>query len=170
MRKRLILTIFTFSLACLLWGQKNPVDDLFNKYSEKEGFTSVYISGRMLTLFAGEDSKAKNPDNILFRLKSIRIMSENDSLSTGQYNFYTELNKKLDFSVYEELMVVKDGPEITKFLIKQSGNMISELLMITGGKSGNTLISIKGDFKLKELSELSKAVGIEELEPLKNVK
>ena len=62
-----------------------------------------------------------------------------DSLLNKNLNFYTELSKKLNLSVYEELMVVKEGPDITKFLIKQSGKTISELLVITGGPGGNSL-------------------------------
>jgi hypothetical protein len=67
------------------------------------------------------------------------------------------------------LMVVKDAGEITKFLTRQKGNTISELLVITGGKNGNTLISIRGDINLKDLSNLSKTVGIDELEQLDNI-
>jgi len=110
-----------------------------------------------------------NPDNIMLRLKSIRILSENDSLSTGNVNFYTELSRKLDLSVYEELMVVKEGNDITKFLIRQNGNTISELLVISGSSRGNSLISIRGQINLKELSQLSKEIGIEELEELEGI-
>ena len=167
--KKLILLFSTILLSGWVFGQSNPVDDLFDKYSDREGFTSVLFSGRLLNLLGGAEAKDGNPDNLLLRLKSIRILTEDDSLSQGNVNFYTELSRKLDMSVYEELMVVKEGAEVTKFLIRQNGNKISELLMISGGKGGNAIISIRGDFLLKELSDLSKTVGIEELEPLKNV-
>lgn len=167
--KKLFL-IFNVILICSwAYGQSNPVDDLFDKYSDREGFTSVLFSGRLLNLLGGAEARDGNPDNLLLRLKSIRILTEDDSLSQGNVNFYSELARKLDMSVYEELMVVKEGSEVTKFLIKQNGNKISELLMISGGKGGNTLISIRGDFLLKEISDISKTVGIEELEPLKGV-
>ena len=57
----------------------------------------------------------------------------------------------------------------TKFLTIQKGDIIKELLVITGGPSGNSLISIKGDLNLKSLSELSKNAGIQELEKLEDV-
>ena len=72
-------------------------------------------------------------------------------------------------SEYEELMVVKEGPDITKFLIRQKGDVISELLVVTGGPGGNSLISIKGDLNLKSISELSKTVDIQELKNLDNL-
>jgi hypothetical protein len=150
-------------------AQTNPIDELFEKYSEKEGFTSIYISGKMLNMLSGLKSNPEKPGNVMSRLKSIRILTEDDSLSTIRVNFYSELSKRLDFSVYEELMVVREGPDVTKFMIRQNGDTVSELLMITGGAKGNSLISIRGDINLKELSELSESIGIEELEHLENV-
>jgi hypothetical protein len=66
-------------------------------------------------------------------------------------------------------MVVKEGPDVTKFLVRQKGDIISELLMITGGPGNNTLISIKGDLDLKSLSELSEDTGIDELKDLEKI-
>jgi len=66
-------------------------------------------------------------------------------------------------------MVVKEGKNTTKFLTIQKGDIIKELLVITGGPGGNSLISIKGDLNLKSLSELSKNAGIQELEKLEDV-
>ena len=167
--KKYIFIIIALLTCQAINAQTNPIDELFNKYSEKKGYTSVYISGKMLGMLAGMEEKTGNEDNIMTRLKSIRILSEDDSLSGGNVNFYDELSKKVDFSEYEELMVVKEDREITKFLIRQSGKSVSELLVITGGKNGNALISIRGDLNLRELSKISETVGIEELKPLNNV-
>jgi hypothetical protein len=161
--------IITALLICpFLNSQTGPIDELFDKYTEKEGFTSVYISGKMMNMLANLDSESGNKDNVILRIKSIRILSQ-DSLSTEKVNFYNELSRKLDFSVYEELMVVKESHEVTKFLIRQNGKSISELLVITGGTGGNALISIRGDLNLKELSNLSKTLGVEELEQLEDI-
>ena len=116
----------------------------------------------MFGLFAGADTGEVNPGPFLSRIKSIRILTE-DSICVDKVNFYTELGKKIDFSAYEELMVVSEPKEMTKFLIKQKGNTISEMLVISGGSGKNTLISIRGEFNLKELSQMSNSLGIDEL-------
>ncbi len=164
----------TFSILCvllitqLIQAQSGAIEAFFDKYAEKKGFTSIYISGKMLNMLGAMSKDPGEEDNILLRLKSIRILSEDDSLSGGKVNFYSELSRALDLSKYEELMVVREGPDVTRFLVIQTGDVISELLMIAGGSGGNSLISIKGDINLKELSELSKTMGIEELEQLEN--
>jgi hypothetical protein len=167
--KKIFLSITALCLTLMMQAQSNPVDEMFNKYSEKQGFTVVSISSKMFSMFADKDVENKDADDIISRLKSIKILTVEDSLLNKNLNFYSELSKKLDLSVYEELMVVKEGPDITKFLIKQSGNTISELLVIKGGPGGNSLISIRGNLNLKNISDLSKSVGIQELKPLDKI-
>jgi hypothetical protein len=167
--KKLFLFLTSLSLSIIIQAQSNPIDEMFNKYSEKDGFTVVTISSKMFSMFADQDNGNKDSDDIISRLKSIRILSVEDSLLNQNLNFYSELSRKLDMSVYEELMVVKEGKDITKFLIRQNGNLISELLVITGGPGGNSLISIKGDLNLKNISDLSKNSGIQELKNLERI-
>jgi hypothetical protein len=167
--KKLILLSTALCMVTLLHAQTNAIDEFFDKYSEKDGYTTVTISSKLLSLFAGKKANGDG-SNIINRLTSIRILSVEDSILNQSVNFYKELTKKLDLSPYEELMVVKEGPDVTKFLIKQKGDIISELLMITGGPGNNTVISIKGDLDLKSLSELSKDTGIDELKDLEKIK
>jgi hypothetical protein len=167
--KKILLFFNACLLTIILQAQSNPVDDMFNKYSEKDGFTVVTISGRMFSMFSDMEKDKKEADNVIFKLKSIKILSVEDSLLNKKLNFYNELANKLDLTVYEELMVVKEGRDITKFLIRQKGSIITDLIVLTGGPGGNSLISIKGDFSLKDISDLSKNVGIQELEGLEKI-
>ncbi len=167
--KKIFLSFTALCLTLMIQAQSNPVDEMFNRYSEKQGFTVVSISSKMFSLFANKDADNKDADNVINRLKSIKILTVEDSLLNKNLNFYTELSKKLDLSVYEELMVVKEGQDITKFLIKQSGNTISELLVIKGGPGGNSLISIKGELNLKTISDMSKSIDIQELKSLDKI-
>ncbi len=167
--KKVFLSFITICLTLIMQAQGNPVDDMFNKYSEKPGFTVVSISSKMFSLFENKNTENKDADDVINKLKSIKILSVEDSLLNKNLNFYNELSKKLDLSVYEELMVVKSGLDVTKFLIKQKGNIISELLVIVGGPGGNSLISIKGELNLKTISELSKDIDIQELKSLDKI-
>ena len=60
-------------------------------------------------MIAEADLEDEELDELIQNLKSIRIMTVNDSLLNAEINFYTELGNKLDYAKYEELMVVKDG-------------------------------------------------------------
>ena len=167
--RKLLLYLVVILFVRDMSGQTNPIDELFGKYSGKEGFSSVFISSKMLGLFTQMETADSEVENVMGKLKSVRILSVTDSTLNRKINFHAELSRKMDFSGYEELMVVKEGQDITYFLTKQTGESVSELLMITGGKGGNTLISIRGDFSLKDISGLSKNMGIEELKILEDL-
>ena len=159
----MILLGVLFSVSA--FAQTNAIDEMMDKYSDREGYTYVSISGKMLGMLASMQSDEEKAQSPLPKIKSIRILTT-DSLNVYKVNFYNELSKKVDFSAYEELMVVKEQKEITKFLVKQNGNIVTELLLISGGQGENTLISIRGDIDLKKISEISKTVGIDELNQL----
>ena len=169
--------IVTFLLSLLLsgsniWAQQSPVDLLFDKYSGKEGFTSVYISKYMFDLFSSieaDDPDAKEMQQAVSNLNSIRILSMDDPGKFPEINFYNEIMKDLPADTYKELMVVKEKNQDLKFLIRENGDKISELLLLIGGTDDNTLISITGNIDLKTISKLSKSMNIEGLENLEKV-
>ncbi len=167
--KKIFLLSALLMLALAGQAQVNAIDEMFDKYGEKEGFTVVTISSKLLGMFVPRDEKEKEGKDIVGRLSSIRILSVDDSLLNKNVNFYKELSSRMSFSGYDELMAVKEGGDVTKFLVKQKGDRISELLIITGGPGSNAIISIKGDLDLKTISELSKSTGIEELKDLDKI-
>jgi hypothetical protein len=167
--KKSILFFTLMSFSIIINAQTNAIDEMFNKYGDKDGFTVVTISSKMLGMFSNKESDNKDADDLVHKLKSIRILSVEDSTLNKNLNFYTELRTKLDLSVYEELMGVKEGQNITKILIRHNGETISELLMIVGGPAGNSLISIKGEFNMKNISDLSKSMDIQELKSLDKI-
>ena len=167
--KKLILSLAIISLGVAALAQTDPIDDLFRKYSDQEGFTVVTISGKMFSMFSDLNEDKSAEGDVIKKLKSIRILSSDNAEINKNVNFYTELSKKMDFSAYEELMVVKEGSEVTKFLVKQSGENISELVVISGGGSGNSLISIRGDLDMKSLSNISRDIGLQDLDGLDKI-
>jgi hypothetical protein len=165
MKKLLLFLILLLPALMQSAAQKNPIDDLFDRYSGKDGITTVYISSRMLSLFSGITKDDPEASELIGRLTSIRIISIDDVDRNKGINFYNELDKGINF---EELMVVREGDNIVKFLIRESGKRIVELLMVSGGTS-NSLISIRGDIDLESISKLSTTMGMTELENLEKI-
>ena len=170
MKKALVIfTLLAISLASRAQG--NPIDEFFDKYSGRDGVTTVFISSRMFSLIAQADLDDEELQETMKNLKSIRILTVEDSVLNREVNFYKELSRTLDMSDYEELMVVKDGDQDLKFLIREKGRRIEELLMIGGGdKGGNILLSIKGDLDLENIANISSNIGIDQLEGIDNAK
>ncbi|MDK2979025.1 MAG: hypothetical protein PWP52_1739 [Bacteroidales bacterium] len=166
--KKIILNLVLLISPFLLIAQNTPVDELFEKYSGKEGFTSVYITSYMFSMFADMETDDPEFDELVKNLTGIKILSTDETYA-GNANFYTEIMNKLPLSKYKELMVIKEKGQDVKFLINEKDGKIIELLLIAGGKNENALISIQGNIDLKNISKLSKSMQIEGLEHLEEI-
>ncbi len=169
--KAFIVMLLTFLISVSAMSQKDPVDRIFDKYSGQEGYTTVYISSKMFSLFAEIDPDDQELQDMMNGLKSIRILASDDSDESGGdgINFYKEVMKDLAVEKYEELMVVKDGNQDLKFLIREENGKIVELLLVGGGDGDNVLISIRGIIDMKNIGKIGKALDVEGLENIEKI-
>lgn len=167
-----MMAVLSLMLPTFLLAQ-SPADALFDKYSEKEGFTSVYITQHMFGLFADVETEEDEDGfvELVKNLNCIKIVSvdEESKEMNKKVNFYEEIMKDFPKDTYEELMVVKKKDQDVKFLIRKEGKNIKELLMVVGGQEDNALISIQGDIDLKTISKLSKSMNINGMENLEEI-
>jgi hypothetical protein len=166
--KKILISLMMIVVAIIANGQNTAVEQLFARYGDKDGFTTISISKAMFSLFASENEPKDEFNSAVKGLESIRILTPDDSIPAGNLNFYREISKSLAASQYEELMSVKEKEQVFKMLIRKKGNMITEFLMIGGGKD-NILIYITGNIDLKSISKLSKAMDIDGMENIDKV-
>lgn len=153
--KKLFLFIVLTITATLVYSQKS-IDDLFEKYTGKDGFTTVTINGNLLKLahmFGDNDDRDEIPANIT----EIRILSQEDE-SMKVENFYDMVIKDIDLKNYDEFMRVKKSDEDLRILVRSEGNKFKEFLLISGG-ADNALIQIKGNMTYEEVKKLSSDAG-----------
>lgn len=174
--KRVIVLISIILIPLLIRAQGGPVDKLFDKYAEKDGYTTVYITKYMFNMFKNtNETKGKEEDElneVLGKLNSIKILAVDDpSFIPEGTNFYNEIMKELPREKYNELMVVKEKDSDVIFLAREEKGTIVELLLVAGGSSvsDNVLISILGEIDLKNISKLSKSLNIEGMESLEKI-
>lgn len=173
MKKLMILLGILFLVQIASYGQADAISSFFDKYLEDERFTVVYISGKMFSMISRLDSDDEDFDEfkeVTEKLKGLRILITDEDA----YNFYQEaINTINTKDGYELLMTVrtKKGNRV-EFVVKETGNKIDELLLVSGGKDHDfVLMSFVGDIDLDKISKLSRAIeidGIENLEELKN--
>jgi hypothetical protein len=66
-------------------------------------------------------------------------------------------------------MTVRDKDKDMKFMIKESGGKISELLMVMGGNEEFMVLSLFGEIDLKQVSRIGKRMDVKGLENLHNI-
>jgi hypothetical protein len=149
--KRLFVFIVLTITATLVYGQKS-IDDLFERYAGKDGFTTVTINGNLLKLahcLGDNDDENSIPANIT----EIRILAQEDK-STHVENFYNLVINDIDLKNYDEFMRVKESHQDVRMLVRTEGNKFKEFLLIAGGED-NALIQIKGNMSFKEARKFS---------------
>jgi hypothetical protein len=169
--KKLLLFSFFVALTTALQAQNDAITRFFNQYAEDERFTVVYISPKMFQMVAKIETD--DPDWNKFRdvvkdLGGMRILTA-DSISGG-LTMYKDALSRLPVKEYEELLTVRDGQEHVRFWIKESGNIIEELVLLVGSPTEFTLLTFVGKIDLDKISTLSKSLDVEGAQHLDKVK
>ena len=157
----------------LTMGQTSAVDKVFDKYSGKEGYTTVYISSfmfNMLNSLETDDPEFDEFKKATAGIKSIKILTQDGGDSEA---FGKELLEMLPRSEYQEMMVVKDQDEDVLFLAREEGGKITEfLLIVSGGDGEDVLIAIQGDIDLESIASIAAGLdmpGFENLEDIEDM-
>jgi hypothetical protein len=170
--KHLLFFSFFFLSTSIISAQNDAISRFFNKYAEDERFTTVFISPKlfqMVAKIAVDDPEWEQYREVIKDLGGLRILSS-DSISNSM-TLYQEIFKKLPSKEYEELLTVRDGEEHVRFMIRETDQIISELLLLVASPSDFTMISFMGKINLEKISSLAKSMdidGIEHLEKIKN--
>lgn len=152
--KKAILSILLLASVTVAFAQKNP----FEKFSDMDGVTSVYISKTMLSMIPkGGKTNFNGVDvgDFLNKLSSILILTSEDKKVAPQ--MLSLANERVKGRDYELLMRVKtdDNDNVNFFMIGSSDN-IQELIMIVAGNDGeNVIMQFLGDFTLKDVQQMT---------------
>lgn len=160
--KRILIALVLLIPLMAMAQDGSPVDKLFSKYANKDGFTTVNISGKLLSFASKlDDSKSKETE-MLAKLSGIRILSVEDKELNKNLNFYKELEADGFFknNNYEVLMEVTNKNEIVRFFGRNGEKgSLSELLLVVGGDD-NTLISIRGVINPDDIGKITGSLNL----------
>ncbi len=151
------------------------VDNLYNKYSGKEGFTSINISPDMFEMLAGmnmnDSSKdAKKAQDAMKQLKSLKMLVYEPKDSTKTVDFYQEIKNKLPKGMFKHLMTVDSEDGKIRFLAQQGKDgKVKEFLMFVSGHGESVFMSLTGSIDMSTISEIGNAVNIPEMKNLKKM-
>jgi len=151
--KRSLLIISAIIFLTPVYGQRS-IDALFSKYSGKEGFVSVSVSGDLLKLSSCFNSENDEDRSLPSNVTEIRILAqENKNIKSA--DFFDTVIDRIDLDEYEEFMRVTRSDQELRMLVRPEGKSFREFLLIAGGNE-NALIQIKGKMTFSEARKLSK--------------
>ena len=129
---------------------------LFDKYSEMDNVTSVYISKAMFQMMPKIETNGLNLMNLKGKIEGLQVLTtENNSIKEKMRDDF----KKLISKDHQELMRVKDGKTRATFYVKQKGDLISEMIMLADTDNSFNVIQLLGNFTLQDIQEITKEMN-----------
>lgn len=143
-------------------AQENAIAKYFTDYQESDEFTKISVTGKMFSLFTELDAQSEDEKAILeaiSKLKGIKgLVREN---AENGNKMYAAAIKKMDADgSYEELMTVEDVKENIRFMIRDEGGTINELLMVRGAEREFMVMSLFGEIDLSTISKISRVMRV----------
>ena len=146
--KRLFITLVaTLLVALTLPAQEN----VFEKYADTEGVTTVYISKKMFNMMKDVKSEDQNLGTLSGKINDMQILTCEDKDTVAK------LRKDIAYispdNGYEELMRVREeGERIT--IYAKEGKKENEYILLVDDSEELVLIQINGQLTLEELQSV----------------
>ncbi len=164
--------LFIAILSSLAWNiqAQDAISKFFSKYENDMDFVHVSMTSRMFGLMSNlelEDPEDQAISDAISKLTGLKILAKEDTDQAKA--LYQEAFRLIPASEYDELMSVRSEDKNMKFMIKERGGTINELLMVMGGDQEFFILSIVGDIDLEQIAKLSKALDIDGLDNLEQL-
>ncbi|MFZ9045676.1 MAG: DUF4252 domain-containing protein [Cyclobacteriaceae bacterium] len=170
MKKYLMMMALMLGVASTSMAQENVVSKYFDKFSDNEEFVKVSVSSKMFSLFTELEAGSPEEEEFLKAVSKLKGMKMvvGDSISNGAA-LYKEALIDVQKAGFEELMMVTDADENFQFSIKEKGGIISELMMVVGGKKQFIVMSLYGEIDLNNISKIARSMKVNGLDKLEKL-
>nr|WP_315025724.1 DUF4252 domain-containing protein [uncultured Chryseobacterium sp.] len=169
MKKLFIIFALAFSYFFNVYGQKDKFDQLFEKYQEVEGVTSIKIAKPMFGMLSSlniDDSQLDQIKPLLSKINGLKILitenPEKTNTSDGRrvQSNLSQLSKDISSYLknlnYSEIMSVNNSGAKIKFLSGEAKNGILDdlLLSIDGGSGESIFVMLDGKLSMDDVSKI----------------
>ncbi|ACU08662.1 hypothetical protein FIC_02227 [Flavobacteriaceae bacterium 3519-10] len=168
--KKIILIFALFFSFANVSAQKDKLDQLFEKYQETEGVTSIKIAKPMFNMLNKlniNDSELDQIKPLLSKINGLKILivekpetpttpgTDNKKELDLFQNLQADISNSIKNMRYEELMTVNSKDNKIKFLSSDATNGILDNLLLSINSEGNTvLMMLDGKISMDDVNNL----------------
>lgn len=132
------------AIPLALSAQSRSFRELYGKYSGRDGYTTIEISGEMMNAIGSNvtvSGSKKNVSSLMSKMKNMMIVIT----SEGTASFAEDVENMIKTGGYTSMTDVNDGRQSSRFYVVRKNDKITEFLMTVMGEGDNVLICIVGD-------------------------
>lgn len=148
--KRFCIFSILFSLAVV--SASAQIANLFDRYSDTKGVTSVYISKAMIRMMPDIATNGLDINGVAEKINSIRILSTDNMMTKMDKELAAEIKK----DSYEILLSAKDGGEKTVIYLKTDANGVNDYLIVAQEPDELSIILISGTLTPADIQNMNK--------------
>ena len=155
MKKLATIVAALFLLTASAWAQDG--NSLYNKYSDNEKVTAVYISPAMFELIGKKLPNMDIKDSpvdiaaLIKELKGMYILGSEDPEITEDLK--DDVKKYIKKNKFEMLMEVKEKGETIKMYTNGTDKTVYQFILTATGDDGFKFICLDGDISRKDLEK-----------------
>jgi hypothetical protein len=156
MKKRGLLLMMAVMITALVSAQQKSAEEVFKAYAGKGNCTVLTIPKGAIRLAASlQEEDEPEVKEFLEGISSVKILAVD---GRGNQALFGDVVRTLSKN-YEELMTVDKGDEQVKFLMRQEGDVIKELLLLTGEEDESAMIIVRGEIRMKDLARMKRSTA-----------
>lgn len=153
-----IILAMSFLIGGIALGQTTKITQLFDKYQNTEGITSIKIAKPMFDLINSlniEDEDMKKIKPLIAKINSLRIvvLDKKDATEARFNTLKSDIKNALTGLNYEELMDISADGETIKILAQSSvNNKLSNLILSINGIDEAVFMVLEGEISMEEVN------------------
>lgn len=133
-------------------AQSQSIEKFFDKYMEYENVTDITLKGWVLKV-ASNFTDSKSGKRVLRKISKVRVLTvdERDLVSGRDIR---QLINKVRAQQFEDLMEISDKENKVNFLIRETNNRITDVLLLAKSEDSFVMLSLEGLFNFEDLQDL----------------
>lgn len=153
-----IILAMSFLIGGIALGQTTKITQLFDKYQNTEGITSIKIAKPMFDLINSlniEDEDMKKIKPLIAKINSLRIvvLDKKDATEARFNTLKSDIKNALTGLNYEELIDISADGETIKILAQSSvNNKLSNLILSINGIDEAVFMVLEGEISMEEVN------------------
>ena len=154
MKKIIAIAVLLLTFVC---ANAQSGKSIYQKYSEEEGVTAVYISSAMFRLMGripdlNIEGESVNLAPIIKTMTGLYLInSENPDVNAS---LAKEVDRFISKGKYELLMETKDGKETVQMYTAGTDDVVTSFVMISAEEAQTSFICLDGKMNREELEAI----------------
>ncbi|MEN0003261.1 MAG: DUF4252 domain-containing protein [Bacteroidota bacterium] len=151
MQKLIVVILFALFSQGLL-AQSNAIDALIDKYESREEVSTLNLQGWLFNLVANADDDEETT-GVSAKINHIQlmVMDEQNLVSPKEMKRFKSAIYK---DQYEPLFQIREEKNLVEFLLREEGDLITDVLILVSGKEDFVLLNLSGQLKFSDLNDL----------------